>query len=509
MELFRQFAYVKSCVIVRDQPGRPPSKGLAFVEFQTVEHAAYALQNSNELKIDFCPVKVAYAKESVMRQLISQQQALASNNLMRPYAMSTPGLHNQLVASAMQAAQWSLNNGYGGGIAGNQPASSHAPVLLKPVASQWPPNFDTNGTAYVFQPKSGYFLEPITEFYYCPKSKLYYSAKDGIYYHYDTSLDPPFHRFNPPIPTEPEEIQITTSDSQTNKELEESEANRSTAIAFTMNTKIKMKPNLGPAKKVMKDLAKWEAIQKENEAEIEAEQIVLQSKKVVAKSTLDPLPPSKHINESATTGVTPSSNTHSTFSTQPTPSQATSTATGGQSICLLCRRQFNSPEMLARHEKESKLHAENLAKVQAQQQAAAAKPQYRDRAEERRELFGSVPDHIPAKEVQEEILLTPVAFIPPPPPPMPPTDLSSDSNNVGNNLLKKMGWKDGQGLGRENDGKIETVATELEISSSHGNMNQTISYTKAANGTSSVSGSGYKDNLLSIARARFEELSKK
>jgi hypothetical protein len=28
--------------------------------------------------------------------------------------------------------------------------------------------------------------------------------------------------------------------------------------------------------------------------------------------------------------------------------------------CLLCRRQFASPEQLQRHEKESKLHKENM-----------------------------------------------------------------------------------------------------------------------------------------------------
>lgn len=43
MELFRQFAVVKSVFIVRDW-STGASRGLAFLEFHTVEHAVFALQ---------------------------------------------------------------------------------------------------------------------------------------------------------------------------------------------------------------------------------------------------------------------------------------------------------------------------------------------------------------------------------------------------------------------------------------------------------------------------------
>lgn len=32
-----------------------------------------------------------------------------------------------------------------------------------------------------------------------------------------------------------------------------------------------------------------------------------------------------------------------------------------------------------------------------------------------------------------------------------------DSSNIGNKMLQKMGWKDGQGLGKSNQGRTEIV----------------------------------------------------
>ena len=49
-------------------------RGLAFVEFYTVEHASYALQSSEAsqlLSSDGTPLKVSYARESFMTQQIS------------------------------------------------------------------------------------------------------------------------------------------------------------------------------------------------------------------------------------------------------------------------------------------------------------------------------------------------------------------------------------------------------------------------------------------------------
>ena len=74
-------------------------------------------------------------------------------------------------------------------------------------------------------------------------------------------------------------------------------------------------------------------------------------------------------------------------------------------MCLLCKRQFNSKETLQKHQQLSDLHKNNLEamrKTKANKRNATAalragmnmgdassQLQYRDRAKERREKFGS------------------------------------------------------------------------------------------------------------------------
>lgn len=71
MELFRQYAVVKNATIIRDAHNGV-SKGFAFVEFHSIDHASYALQCSKDLKFDNNMLKVAFAREKVMQQMISQ-----------------------------------------------------------------------------------------------------------------------------------------------------------------------------------------------------------------------------------------------------------------------------------------------------------------------------------------------------------------------------------------------------------------------------------------------------
>eukprot|EP00599_Poterioochromonas_sp_BG-1_P015631 CAMPEP_0173159692 /NCGR_PEP_ID=MMETSP1105-20130129/17294_1 /TAXON_ID=2985 /ORGANISM="Ochromonas sp., Strain BG-1" /LENGTH=671 /DNA_ID=CAMNT_0014078241 /DNA_START=620 /DNA_END=2635 /DNA_ORIENTATION=+ len=545
-ELFRQFATVKSVHIIRDPQNRT-SRGFAYVEFHTIEHAAYALQCSADLKLNNMDLKIAYAKESVMQQLLIQAQNVQAMNIPTRFT-ANPGLQNALVAQAMQAAQWSMNNGFSSaagvvgvaGIGGVPPFASTVPAVpaaafptgvavpnvpgaisVKPPVL-WPPNFDTHGGSYVFQPKTGYFFDPISHYYYCPKSKLYYNATDGTYYQYDITIDPPFKKYELPLPTEAEEPAPVTDAAVTN----EPSNNKTSRPLVSVSLKTKVKAAVAPSsKKVMQDLAKWGAIQKEEEANEESEQIeannnsnsvfvkrgdanktnkpTMTSGSVVSNSTVSPHTP----DNSLTTSVDPTG-----------PQAATPVASGSAStgntvpICNLCRRQFASLEMLARHEKESKLHADNLAKQKQQQQ----QPQYRDRAEERREKYGSVPDHIPKTETAPAPTLTalPAAaaslILPPPPPTKPPVAVADDLSNPGNQMLRKMGWKEGQGLGKDGEGKEVALAVELTSNQQNSSMYATL---KSTTGTSSGGGSGgpgsvYKDHVYNAARNRFEQLYK-
>uniref|UniRef100_A0A7R9W9B1 G-patch domain-containing protein n=1 Tax=Pseudictyota dubia TaxID=2749911 RepID=A0A7R9W9B1_9STRA len=152
-----------------------------------------------------------------------------------------------------------------------------------------------------------------------------------------------------------------------------------------------------------------------------------------------------------------------------TPSKVTKTP-DGKPICLLCRRKFASLEKLRQHERVSALHKQNLAKKKAAAEEEAKKKKegsngtstaavtappspavdYRDRAKERRALFG--PDAAAgAKPDEEPVVLGPdldraravasAEVVAP--------HESLGESNIGNKMLQKLGWKRGGALGRE------------------------------------------------------------
>ncbi|KAF8553408.1 hypothetical protein OG21DRAFT_1586867 [Imleria badia] len=154
--------------------------------------------------------------------------------------------------------------------------------------------------------------------------------------------------------------------------------------------------------------------------------------------------------------------------------------------CLLCARQFKTMDQLRRHNKESDLHKArlfipfsknfkdaNLRDVARQKVEAARKtsvlkpaeteqPKYRDRASERR-IMHNQPD-VPLPENMTTVSKKKrFAEGPPPPPSPPPAPLApgKDDNNVGNRLLKMMGWKEGYGLGSDGDGRVDPVQTAI------------------------------------------------
>lgn len=99
-------------------------------------------------------------------------------------------------------------------------------------------------------------------------------------------------------------------------------------------------------------------------------------------------------------------------------------------------------------------------KAKDQADAGGAKSQYRDRASERRILFNQ-PD-VPAPDGTLSKTSAPnkrqVEGPPPPPsPPPPPVAPANDESNIGNKLLKMMGWTEGTGLGTEGEGRVNPM----------------------------------------------------
>ncbi|ORX36419.1 hypothetical protein BD324DRAFT_628787 [Kockovaella imperatae] len=144
--------------------------------------------------------------------------------------------------------------------------------------------------------------------------------------------------------------------------------------------------------------------------------------------------------------------------------------TGGKMACLLCQRLFKSEEELGKHTTRSELHKTNLLdssvceagqqRKLAAQAARTSDGKYRDRAAERREVH-----HQPDKPVYEEGTSQPKRKFaegpkPPPPPPVAAIEPGKDESNRGNQLLAKMGWKSGVGLGTSGEGRVDPILVQ-------------------------------------------------
>lgn len=78
-----------------------------------------------------------------------------------------------------------------------------------------------------------------------------------------------------------------------------------------------------------------------------------------------------------------------------------------------------------------------------------------------------------------------------------PTKRGIGSDNIGNKLLKKMGWNDGQGLGKSNQGRTQIIEAERRVQSV-GLGVQSSNY--------AVVGDSYKDCVKKMMYHRYKEL---
>ncbi|KAI5304510.1 hypothetical protein KEM56_006417, partial [Ascosphaera pollenicola] len=130
-----------------------------------------------------------------------------------------------------------------------------------------------------------------------------------------------------------------------------------------------------------------------------------------------------------------------------------------RNCCYLCMRQFKSSADVNRHERLSDLHRKNLQdaalisraehKLSKQRDVDhQSSTEYRDRAKERRQVFGSSKPK-PAKA-------GPAKSRSPEPTPQP-------AMSKGASLLGKMGWSAGTGLGAQGTGVTAPVAQDLYV----------------------------------------------
>jgi len=139
--------------------------------------------------------------------------------------------------------------------------------------------------------------------------------------------------------------------------------------------------------------------------------------------------------------------------------------------CYLCSRQFKTETEVNKHERISKLHQTNLQNEQLVQLAETKlkkngiiRPEeldhdlYRDRAKERRIIHsqpanpGAAKGQQRAKEVSAAKVATEAT-----------TERETKTANRGANLLSKMGWTEGSGLGAQGTGITAPIVAGMYV----------------------------------------------
>lgn len=167
--------------------------------------------------------------------------------------------------------------------------------------------------------------------------------------------------------------------------------------------------------------------------------------------------------------------------------------------CLLCKRQFPNKEALTRHQQLSDLHKQNLENWYQVRGLDPNDPQqrnnkYRDRAKERRAKYGEPEPPQPNKS-KEKYLKSLAEEIPIYEEPK----KGIGSDNVGNKLLQKMGWSEGMGLGKSNQGRTSIIEADRHVATA-GLGSKTSSY-------NAQPGDTYKECVKKMMYARYQELS--
>ena len=293
-------------------------------------------------------------------------------------------------------------------------------VNPKQGIKKWPPPFESDGAAYVFDAISGMFYEAIADFFYDPKTKLYYGNKEKVYYTFQPGEDPPFSA----LPTSEGTEEAASSESTGPKHEEKKK------IAISLKTMVL--PGEGDsAKKEHTNIPKATKKAKAAQPNRPQKQHTVNMEKWSERG--------KEIREG-----------------NQAPTKNPPTTTKGQPVCLLCRRKFASVEKLKQHEELSALHKEKLEKEAdaKKEQEAKASTEYRDRALERRVMHGPETSSLPALPRDLEAFAAREAEV------VRPED-NLGASNIGNQMLQKLGWKCGASLGRGPGNGIQNVAGEL------------------------------------------------
>ncbi|CAG5128162.1 unnamed protein product [Candidula unifasciata] len=487
-------APIKNIIIVRDTLGT--SRGFGFVEFHSVSASTHVLDTLNRLdpplEVDGKQLVIYYAKNTFNTTMAYIQQQAQAQYYDGSYYQQSGQYFDPATQQYYDYSQYYAQMGAtGASMKGENTANAAAAVaqaaiqqaqaaknLQKQLQSKIMPatvnkTVTVNGVEYPVYPPpdtskyqyeetSGYYYDPVTQLYYDANSQYYYNSTSGQFMYWDAERSTYL-----PAPDGATANKDTSQDSQNKKDKEEK----------------KDKEKVKIAKKIAKDMEKWaKSLNAQKEAQREGVRRVYGQPDVMTES--------RYESATADAGFAILQKVKEEMSAMPAPqllkSEKPSVSSkpglvasyGGDSdsgddedsaaavdesklvdwaklACLLCKRQFQSKEILSKHTQVSELHKQNLeALTKSKSSSSASKIEYRDRAKERRQKYGAPEPPEPKRRKEREVEFPePVVY-------EEPTKFGIKEDNIGNKLLQKMGWSEGQGLGKSNQGITDPIEAQ-------------------------------------------------
>uniref|UniRef100_A0A672IBU8 RNA binding motif protein 5 n=1 Tax=Salarias fasciatus TaxID=181472 RepID=A0A672IBU8_SALFA len=358
-------------------------------------------------------------------------------------------------------------------------------------------------STYQYDESSGYYYDPQTGLYYDPSTHYYYNSQTQQYLYWDSEK-----QTYVPAPASAtagqNENTATGSAAPGSKEAKEGKEKKD-------------KPKSKTAQQIAKDMERWaKSLNKQKENFKSSFQPISQEERKEAaaadagytlfekKAGLDRLMPEMLRGPEEECALV------AAYSGDSDPEEAAAELESGDGIqdkltdwkklaCLLCRRQFPNKESLIRHQQLSDLHKKNLEVLRRSKMTEAeleelerkeTEMKYRDRAAERREKYG-IPEPPAPKKKKFNQPAQVINY-------EQPTKDGLNSDNIGNKMLQAMGWKEGKGLGRNQQGITTPIEAQLRTKGA-GLGTKGTNYTLSASDT-------YKDAVRKAMFARFTEL---
>ncbi|KRY58405.1 RNA-binding protein 5 [Trichinella britovi] len=450
------------------------SRGYAYVQMTSVNDAAQLLTTLtavSKLIIDGRETDYTNAAAAVAQSAIKKAQVLRQAvTQVTSAALLESGAEYKLQNTAVLMAGGGTQNEIGN-LSKNAP-SEESSVVVPQSSDVSLGTVDTaygklqrypapNVSQFQYDQTSGYYYDPTTGLYYDSNSQYFYNNTTQQFLYWDSS----YQTYLPVVSSQGEDAGVG----------EESSTTKDKKTAKPKQEKVKV------AKKIQKDMEKWaKALNHRKEAVLttssssstkvvvapEVEAAAVAANLTISAGTADP---EFQLDHHQVMVIQQGANV-TTSDVENPPKKSTSVELNflkepdvdwEKLVCLLCRRQFPTKDMLEKHQRLSEMHKSNLAEKQGKlnksrqlSASSAGTTQYRDRASERRAKFGLDDQPHPNKlkeKFLESLECTAVATHKP------------AVESIGSRLMRNMGWKEGQGLGKSNQGITNPIESERRV----------------------------------------------